>query len=224
MLSRSRLWNQSSTQLWTFTDELSGDYDGMAALGDGSNDFRDTWILHGSQNEVARVDDTMIARALLVVFTSAALAVAASSCSKSVSESSGGGGHGGSLAQGGAPPNLWCSVVYGVVQTEADGLNTVTAQCQSDEVCALDGQMYQCCSIANDHACGNLEGTGSGKGLYRSPQGWAQLPIPTGYPGMICKPSETCAMHSTTDCRQVCCDPRQDPDCGVPLKQCCGQC
>jgi hypothetical protein len=43
---------QVSTGSWTFLDVLTGDYGGMAALGDGSNRFYPTWIARPSSQDV----------------------------------------------------------------------------------------------------------------------------------------------------------------------------
>lgn len=44
---------QISATSWTFANALSGDYNGMAALGDGSNEFWDTWIARGPTHDDA---------------------------------------------------------------------------------------------------------------------------------------------------------------------------
>ena len=98
------------------------------------------------------------------------------------------------------------------------------------EVCANKGpsqELYVCCNPDKMQGCADiaLHHEGDDPNLYCAPWGWQRLPmVKPGDPhfaeGRVCHENEICALR-TGDCiRHVCCDPREDPKCGVPGATC----
>ena len=150
--------------------------------------------------------------------------------STSTGSSGGGGGGGGGGGTGGGqegPPKTWCSKTYGTIRSANDGVGAGDVlSCPSGDICANAGdQGYDCCDLKQVPTCAsNGYGGGQQDNVYCAPWGWQRLPMVTGGSGAICASNEICAGHKTTDCKHICCDPRMDPDCGVALLSCCGQC
>ena len=140
-----------------------------------------------------------------------------SSCSPKVSDTSTGGGQEG-------PPETWCSHKYGVISTSTDhaGPKDVSS-CMAGEICAQNGsQSYECCDPDQMQYCAYSAvpfHDGSDHSLYCAPWGWERLRITKGG-GTICTETETCALRKGDCLKHVCCDPREDPKCGVPNATC----
>ena len=141
------------------------------------------------------------------LFGAALLAVAsaslASSCSTNVSDT---------------PPEMWCSEAFGNVRSAADTFHLYGGtKCSANEICANTGDLYYCCDLGTDPTCAS-RGDGMEDAVYCGNAGWSRLPN-NGH-GSICAPNETCALRTGNFCQTVCCDPREDPKCGVPSEKC----
>lgn len=161
----------------------------------------------------------VLAGALLI----AGAALANSSCSTTVSDTSTGGGED-------APPKTWCSYKYGDISTSTDAAGSHdVSSCTAGEVCAHNGfDTFECCDPDKEQYCAysarDPGHDGHDHNLYCAPGGWERLPIVKGDPafgdGRVCTEKEICAVR-TGDCiKHVCCDPKEDPKCGVPGATC----
>jgi hypothetical protein len=166
-----------------------------------------------SRQRMERVMSSL--RDLIASAAGAVVVVCSGSCSATVDSSTGGGPE--------SPPKAFCSAIYGTMRSSMDPDGFKPPACAEGQICASDGENDFCCDPTQDAQCPSYGATGSTEnGVYCGPGGWERLPMTVA--GQICKSNEFCARHKTTDCNFICCDPRQDPDCGVALKSCCSQC